>query len=242
MEPWFDVTYSWIPGTLLGVIGGIVGALAGILAPRGIGGTFILGTWISMVFTSILLFGAAIVAKIQGQPYGIWYGLGLAGLIGILVYLPNYFSIRNRYIQSEMRKIDADSVGFGALKRSAGMKFYPLTAMDEGSSKALHCLLLGAELSALPKGYIFESFILDHLETTKRGIELRGEIWFMDGVPSYRAHICLCRPAFTSVASATEAKVLKAEVLESVLLDGTLGLRIGTKTEQVVDDITQTLA
>ena len=112
------------------------------------------------------------------------------------------------------------------------MKSYRLTAMGEGSSKALHCLLLGTELSALPKGYTFEGFILDHLETTKRGIELHGEIWFMDGVPSYRAHIYLCRPTFSSVASATEAKVLKAEVLESVLLDGTLEVRIGTKTEQ----------
>ncbi|MEM7147982.1 MAG: hypothetical protein AAF591_22955 [Verrucomicrobiota bacterium] len=116
------------------------------------------------------------------------------------------------------------------------MKSYPLNAMDEGSSKALHCLLLGAELSALPKGYTFEGFILDHLETTKRGIELHGEIWFMNGVPSYRAHIYLCRPTFASVASATEAKLLKAEVLESVLVDSTLEIRIGTKTEQGADD------
>ena len=110
MEPWFDVTYSWIPGTLIGVTGGLWGALAGILAPRGIGRTFILGIWIAAVFASALLLGAAMVAKIQGQPYGIWYGLGLPGLIGILVYIPNYFPIRNRYIQSEMRKIDASSL------------------------------------------------------------------------------------------------------------------------------------
>ena len=93
--------------TLLGLTGGILGALAGILARRGSGRTFILKTWIVLIFISALLFGAAITAKIYGQPYGVWYGLGLAGLVGLLVFIPNYFPIRNRYIQSEMRKIDA---------------------------------------------------------------------------------------------------------------------------------------
>ena len=60
-------------------------------------------------------------------------------------------------------------------------------------------------------------------------------------VPSYRAHIYLCRPTFSSVASATEGKLLKAEVLESALVDGALEVWIGTKAEQVVDDVTQTL-
>jgi hypothetical protein len=110
MEPWFDVAYSWLPGTLLGVTGGIFGALAGILAHRGIGRTFILRTWIAIIFVSALLFGAAISAKLQEQPYGVWYGLGLAGSIGLLVFIPNYFTIRSRYIQSEMRKIDASSM------------------------------------------------------------------------------------------------------------------------------------
>ena len=110
MEPWFDVTLSWIPGTALGVTAGFVGALSGLFAPKGIGRSIVLGLLCVLISISVALLVAGIVAYIQGQPYGIWYGLGLAGVIGTLVLLPNYFVIRKRYTEAEMRKIDAAAV------------------------------------------------------------------------------------------------------------------------------------
>src|SRR5262245_3802609 len=101
-EPWFNPNlYSWIPGTALGVLVGIWGAMAGTLAAHGKAKTLVIGSWAILLFASILLLLTAIIALIQQQPYGIWYGFGLAGLIGTCVLGPLFFTIRLRYRQAE---------------------------------------------------------------------------------------------------------------------------------------------
>ncbi len=110
IEPWFDLTYSWVPGPIMGLMGAILGTLAGTLAPRGVGRNLVMRVWLFSIFLSVLMLLLAILAKVLGQPYHVWYGLGLPGLIGTLVFIPNYFVLRNRYIQFEMRKIDAASI------------------------------------------------------------------------------------------------------------------------------------
>ena len=110
MEPWYDMTYSWLPGPIIGILGAILGVLAGTLSPRGIGRSWVLGLWIFGIVISSIALGAAVIAKLQSQPYHVWYGLGLSGLIGVLVFVPNYFVIRNRYTHMEMRKIDAATI------------------------------------------------------------------------------------------------------------------------------------
>ncbi|MFO0967692.1 MAG: hypothetical protein U0793_19190 [Gemmataceae bacterium] len=107
-EPWFDPNvYSWIPGTALGTLAGIWGALAGVLAPQGKAKTFVLGMWWLLLAASVACLAAGIVALVQGQPYGVWYGLGLAGVIGTFVLGPLVFVILQRYRQAEAKRIEA---------------------------------------------------------------------------------------------------------------------------------------
>src|SRR6266508_1746973 len=85
-EPWFDANYyAWIPGTLLGTLGGLWGALVGILAPQGKGKALVLGSLGVLLLASVVLLVLGIVALAGRQPYGVWYGLLLSGIIGLVV-------------------------------------------------------------------------------------------------------------------------------------------------------------
>ncbi|MFA6271073.1 MAG: hypothetical protein WC657_07770 [Candidatus Paceibacterota bacterium] len=90
--PWFDPNLAWIPGTALGIIGGLFGGTIGILMPfsrfkrRLIGMRYIKLAYILFLGWSAAMLFAGITALISEQPYGVWYGLGLAGLIGVVVF------------------------------------------------------------------------------------------------------------------------------------------------------------
>jgi len=104
-EPWFNPNiYAWIPGTLLGLAGGIEGTLAGLCAPRGKYKTLVMGFHFTIMGVCCLLLTAGIVALATGQPYGVWYGLGLPGLGGLVVLGPLTLVIHMRYRQAELRK------------------------------------------------------------------------------------------------------------------------------------------
>lgn len=110
-EPWFDPNlYAWIPGTLLGVAGGILGSLAGTLAPRGKGKGLVLSCFALALTASAILLIAGIVAFIQAQPYGVWYGLGLPGLLGCTVLGALFPMILKRYREAEERRLAAQDL------------------------------------------------------------------------------------------------------------------------------------
>ena len=107
-DPWFDPNlYSWIPGTLLGVFGGTWGALAGTCAPKGRARSLVLGTGWMILGASVVMLIVAIVALSTGQPYGIWYGLGLPGVIGPIVIGANLPNVMRVYRSAEERKLSA---------------------------------------------------------------------------------------------------------------------------------------
>lgn len=107
-EPWFNPNYfAWIPGTLLGVLGGTWGGLAGMMAPRGKAKGLVLGLGFGLLAASALLLVVAVVAWAQGQPYGVWYGLGLPGIIGPVVLGANLPNIVRVYRMAEGRKMEA---------------------------------------------------------------------------------------------------------------------------------------
>ncbi|HEV3165533.1 MAG TPA: hypothetical protein VGZ22_16015 [Isosphaeraceae bacterium] len=110
-EPWFNPNlYSWIPGTLLGVFGGTIGGLAGFLAPRGKAKKLVLGlTWGALAY-SVLMLAIGIIAYLVGQPYGIWYGFGLAGVIGVGVIGVNIPGIQMAYRRAEERRMRAKDI------------------------------------------------------------------------------------------------------------------------------------
>lgn len=105
MEPWFDPNMCGsIAGSALGCVGGTLGALSGILAPRGKAKTLVYSLFVVCTVACLLLLITAGVALILGQPYGIWYGLGLPGLIGLIVFPSVFPRVRRAYAAAEMRK------------------------------------------------------------------------------------------------------------------------------------------
>jgi hypothetical protein len=107
-EPWFNAAYySWIPGTLLGCLGGLWGALVGTLAPRGKAKALVLGFGGFLLLAAVFLLAAGVVALVNGQPYGVWYGLGLAGLVGTGVMGPLMPTAVRVYRQAEERRMQA---------------------------------------------------------------------------------------------------------------------------------------
>jgi hypothetical protein len=110
-DPWFNPSlYAWIPGTVFGGVGGLWGALAGILAPQGKGKALVYGMGLTLAFIAVGLFVLGIVALMAGQPYGIWYGLLLPGVLGVvsLAWFP--WLVRTRYRQAEEQRMAAKDV------------------------------------------------------------------------------------------------------------------------------------
>ena len=107
-EAWFNpALFSWIPGTLFGCLAGLWGAMAGMLAPAGKAKSLVLGFGGLLVVGSLALLAFGVVAFTAGQPYGIWYGFGLAGLIGTIVIPSLMPVILLRYRQAEQRRMAA---------------------------------------------------------------------------------------------------------------------------------------
>jgi len=112
--PWFDPnTVAWIPGTLLGVIGGgIGGPLIGICAQRGKHKALLMA-FLFLVETSCAgLLAAGAIAWSQGQPYGVWYGLGFPGLLGLVLFGSLTPRVLRRFREAEARnQANASSQG-----------------------------------------------------------------------------------------------------------------------------------
>ncbi|HEV3122355.1 MAG TPA: hypothetical protein VGY53_10645 [Isosphaeraceae bacterium] len=110
-EPWFNPNlYAWIPGTFLGVLGGVVGSLAGIFASRGTHRRLVFGAiWFAVLYSAICLV-AAVFALVQGQPYGIWYGLGLPGVLGLVIFGANTPTVFRAYRMAEERRMQAQDL------------------------------------------------------------------------------------------------------------------------------------
>lgn len=112
--PWFSTETSalvgGIGGAAVGILGGCVGAAAGVLAPKGKGRGWVLGTMTSCAALGCLLFLAGIIAVSTGQPYGVWYPLVLLGALmtGVLGGLIPV--VRKRYAEAEQRKLDAEDL------------------------------------------------------------------------------------------------------------------------------------
>lgn len=108
-DPWFDPNrWAWLPGTLLGCLGGLWGSLAGVLAPQGKARRVVIGFGELLLWLSAALLAAGLIALFAGQPYGVWYGLGLAGLVGTLALGPVLPLVRKRYREAEERRMQAE--------------------------------------------------------------------------------------------------------------------------------------
>lgn len=114
-QPWFDPNqfgawYGAIAGGVGGTLMGLFGALGGILVPRGIGRTWILGAMYLFLFLGIAQLVFGMYALIAGQPWGIWYGPVLCGVICSTVIGPLLPFAHWGYRQAEERRLDADAL------------------------------------------------------------------------------------------------------------------------------------
>jgi uncharacterized membrane protein HdeD (DUF308 family) len=112
-EPWFDenqfgALFGAIGGGGFGTLCGLWGAAAGTLAPRGKGRMFVFGFgWLMIVLGALsLVFG--LVALAAGQPWGIWYGPVLMGILMAALIGSMMPMLRMRYRQAEERKMQAE--------------------------------------------------------------------------------------------------------------------------------------
>jgi uncharacterized membrane protein len=107
-QPWFDANlYAWMPGTLFGVAAGAMGALVGWLVPQGKARRAIIRAWAALWIFSIGMLVAGLVALGNGQPWGVWYGLLLPGIVGTLVLGGTLLIILKRYREIEERRLAA---------------------------------------------------------------------------------------------------------------------------------------
>jgi hypothetical protein len=114
-NPWFDPNsfgtwFGVIAGGGLGTLGGLLGGAVGLLAPRGKGKRIIVTAWTVLIAIGVamLLFGG--YAWAVGQPWGIWYGPVLCGVILTVVLGGQFPMVLARYRQAEHRRIDADGL------------------------------------------------------------------------------------------------------------------------------------
>jgi hypothetical protein len=84
-----------------------MGGIVGWLVPRGRSRNFILRAWFTVWVVAIVLLVVGIVALASGQPWGIWFGLLLHGVIGTPVVGANSIVILKRYREVEERRLEA---------------------------------------------------------------------------------------------------------------------------------------
>ncbi|MGE0608984.1 MAG: hypothetical protein AB7O62_17950 [Pirellulales bacterium] len=110
-EPWFNAAYfAWIPGTLLGVCGGLWGTLVGVLGPMGKGKSWMIAMGWGMLAACAVLLLAGLAALLAGQPYGIWYGLGFQGLLGLFIVGGLLPVVKKTYQLAEQRRMNAQDL------------------------------------------------------------------------------------------------------------------------------------
>lgn len=97
-----------IGGSVIGCLGALIGCLAGIGKAR----RFVLSLTKFLIGLGILLTITGVVAVVLRQPYAVWYPLLLAGVILASVLGINLRSIKRRYDDLEIRRMNSlDATG-----------------------------------------------------------------------------------------------------------------------------------
>jgi hypothetical protein len=114
-EPWFDPnTFGAWFGTIVGggggTLGGLIGAMAGILLPRGKGKRLVFGSMFVLMVVGLVMMAIGFLALVDGQPYGIWYPMVIAGVIFGIVNGSLLLGLRSVGREMERRKMEADDL------------------------------------------------------------------------------------------------------------------------------------
>jgi hypothetical protein len=104
---WWSSRTAGALGAIAGCVLGIVGAAVGVLAARGHGRSWVLGTMWAMLTIGVVLLIASVVAAIDPQPWSVTGTLLLPGAILVTVVGSTYRNVRRSYAQAELRRIRA---------------------------------------------------------------------------------------------------------------------------------------
>jgi hypothetical protein len=103
---WSERTGGLVGGVLGGLIG-TMGALIGGFASRGAARGFVLGATKGLVALGVAFLAAGLVAMLRGQPWAVSYPLSLVGFLTTVICGGMLPSIRRRYAEAELRKMQA---------------------------------------------------------------------------------------------------------------------------------------
>lgn len=114
MTPWWsEHAAAWIGGGAgggLGMIAGLYGAMCGMLAPRGLCRTLVLSIHVTVLALGVVSLIVGASALLAGQPYHVWYPLGLIGMVMAFVMGGLLPVVLIRYRQAEARKLAAAEI------------------------------------------------------------------------------------------------------------------------------------
>ncbi len=117
-EAWFHPGWLGLLGGIVGTLGALVGTLAGIFIPKGKAKKLVLGVNTFAFAVGLISLVVGIIAYFLGQPYGIWYGFGLCGLICISLFGSFFFVFRHEYRKAELRKSMSEDLTFSRNKEN----------------------------------------------------------------------------------------------------------------------------
>lgn len=111
-EPWINNPgmVGGILGAMIGILGALVGTLAGIFIPKGKAKKLVLGVNTFALAVGLISLVVGIIAIFSGQPFWIWYGFGLCGLLGTFIFGPLFFVFRHEYRKAELRKLMSEDL------------------------------------------------------------------------------------------------------------------------------------
>jgi len=102
-KPWQAGLVRGIAGSAVGCVGGLIGVLGGLGRAR----RLVLGLTKGIIFFGLGCLALMVVALLQAQPFWVYYPLGLMGAMSVGVCAFLLPTIRRRYEQLELRKMQA---------------------------------------------------------------------------------------------------------------------------------------
>lgn len=97
--------------------------------------------------------------------------------------------------------------------------------------KEIEMIFWKQNLACMPRGAASDGLDPIEIQSTKRGVEIHGGIWFLPGGrgspnPRYELNLCLARPRFSSIESVTVEKLRSATITESALEEDVIYITI----------------
>lgn len=116
-EPWISPgILGGILGSIIGILGALIGILGGGFVPKGKAIKLTLGVNAFAFVLSFISLVVGIFANISGQPYGVWYGFGWAGILGTVLFGSGFWVILRRARDAELRKLMSEGLTLGSNK------------------------------------------------------------------------------------------------------------------------------